>query len=169
MRRSQNRSDAYDYDEAVCEAVGINRTDARCLDLLEQEGRVTAGRLAKLAGLTTGAMTTVLDRLERAGYARRVRDADDRRRVLVELTEEARRDLWPYYEPLARLSEQLFARYSDQELALVLDFLQTGASLFERQLDWLRDGLANAAGGPPRRPRERAEWPRWMSGRSPWS
>ena len=64
---------------------------------------LTAGRLAELMGLTTGAITTVLDRLERAGFARRVRDESDRRRVRVELDREgAREKLWPYYEPLAR-------------------------------------------------------------------
>jgi DNA-binding MarR family transcriptional regulator len=88
VRRSQNRADA--YDEAVADAPGINRTDMRCIDVLDQEGRMTAGRLASLTGLTTGAITTVVDRLERAGFAQRVRDERDRRRVHVELTELAR-------------------------------------------------------------------------------
>jgi len=132
IRRGQVRTDA--YDEAVCGAVGINRTDHRCIDILDAEGPMTAGRLAERAGLTTGAMTTVLDRLERSGYARRVRDAEDRRRIRVELSDEARRALWPYYEPLARLAAELFERYSESELELVLDFLQTGAALFEREL-----------------------------------
>jgi DNA-binding MarR family transcriptional regulator len=133
IRRSQNRSDA--FDEAVSEKVGINRTDLRCLDIISQEGgRLTAGRLARLAGLTTGAMTTVLDRLERAGYARRVRDEVDRRRVQVELVEDAMQTFWPYYEPLADLSRELFGRYSEEELELILDFLRAGASLFEERL-----------------------------------
>jgi DNA-binding MarR family transcriptional regulator len=147
IRRSQNRSDA--YDESVCEALGINRTDGRCLDILEQDGPLTAGRLAELAGLTTGAMTTVLDRLERAGYARRVRDADDRRRVQVELTPEARRAFGPYYEPMVALSDELYSRYSDDQLRVVLDFLQTGALLFERALPRLQGELAWGA-HPPR-------------------
>ena len=67
-------------------------------------------------GLTTGAITTVLDRLERAGFARRARDESDRRRVRVTLTEKAHQELWPYYEPLLRMSEQLYARYTDDEL-----------------------------------------------------
>lgn len=128
MRRSQNRTDA--YDEAVSELLGINRTDHRCLDVLSQEGPVTPGRLAELMGLTSGAITTVLDRLERAGYVRRVRDQDDRRRLHVELTERVHEAVWPYYEPLARISEELYAQYSDDQLALILEFLETAAALF---------------------------------------
>jgi DNA-binding MarR family transcriptional regulator len=69
VRRSQAATDR--YDEAVAEAIGINRTDMRCLDVIQREGPVPAGRLAEETGLTTGAITTVLDRLERAGFGRR--------------------------------------------------------------------------------------------------
>ena len=77
VRRSQNATDR--FDSAVAEALGLNRTDMRCLDVIQREGAVTAGHLAEATGLTTGAMTVALDRLERAGYARRVRDSRDRR------------------------------------------------------------------------------------------
>src|ERR671932_2430246 len=83
VRMSHNATDR--FDQAVADALGVNRTDMRCIDVLEREGPVTAGRLAEATGLTTGAITTVIDRLERAGMARRTRDPDDRRRVLVEL------------------------------------------------------------------------------------
>src|SRR3954471_22121785 len=73
-------------DQVVADYLGLNRTDARCLDIIERLDGVSAGRLAREAGLSTGAVTTVLDRLERAGYARRVQDPGDRRRGLVELT-----------------------------------------------------------------------------------
>ena len=69
IRRSQAATDR--YDEAVADAIGLNRTDMRCLDVIQREGPVPAGRLADETGLTTGAITTVLDRLERAGYAKR--------------------------------------------------------------------------------------------------
>ena len=70
--------------DTVARLVGLNSTDLECLDLLEMAGPTTAGRLAEHAGLTTGAMTAVIDRLERAGFARRLRDAEDRRCVRVE-------------------------------------------------------------------------------------
>jgi DNA-binding MarR family transcriptional regulator len=139
VRRSQNRTDG--YDEAVADAIGLNRTDQRCLDIIEQEGGATAGRLAELMGLTTGAITTVLDRLERAGFAQRVRDESDRRRVRVTLTEKAHQELLPYYEPLMRMSEQLYSRYSDEELALLLRFLEEAAALHEGVFAELRARL----------------------------
>src|SRR5437764_3928761 len=71
-------------DEAMCKLMGVNRTDGRCLDILEQRGRIGAGELAAEARLTSGAVTAVIDRLEEAGYARRMPDPNDRRRVLVE-------------------------------------------------------------------------------------
>jgi DNA-binding MarR family transcriptional regulator len=139
VRRSQNRSDA--YDEAVSDAVGINRTDHRCLDVLDQEGGATAGRLAEVMGLSTGAITAVIDRLERAGFARRVRDEDDRRRVRVELTPKTRETMWPYYEPMLELSRQLYSRYTDQELELLLDFLRTADELYDGMIGKLGETL----------------------------
>jgi len=145
VRRAQNRSDA--YDDAVAEALRVNRTDLRCIDVLSQEsGSITAGRLAGLMGLSTGAMTTVLDRLERAGYARRVRDEHDRRRVQVELTRKAHEDVWSFYAPLAALADELYARYTDEQLELLLGFLEQGRALAERVDAELRERLARAAG-----------------------
>src|SRR5436853_3489308 len=71
-------------DELAAKLMGVNRTDQRVMDLLEQHGRLTAGKLAAGSALTTGAVTGVIDRLAEAGYARRVRDDADRRKVLVE-------------------------------------------------------------------------------------
>ena len=88
VRRSQAATQR--FDRAVAEAVGLNLTDMGCIDVLSQHGPMTAGQLALQTGLSSGAMTTAIDRLESAGYARRVRDQRDRRRVLVELTEAAR-------------------------------------------------------------------------------
>ena len=74
-------------DEAAADYLGINTTDGRALDVIDQAGgRVTAGELARELRLSTGAVTAILDRLEQAGYARRVPDPDDRRRVLIEQT-----------------------------------------------------------------------------------
>src|SRR6266536_3895755 len=84
IRASQRATDL--VDETAANYLGINRTDARALDVIEQYGPITAGKLAKELRLSTGAVTTLVDRLERAGYARRVADPDDRRRVLIEVT-----------------------------------------------------------------------------------
>ena len=140
VRRSQNRTD--EYDEAVAHAVGINRTDMRCLDILAQEGGATAGRLAERMGLTTGAITTVLDRLEAAALARRERDENDRRRVKVALTEKARAELMPFYEPLQEMSEKLFARYTQEQLELLLGFMVDAGTRHEEILAALRERLS---------------------------
>jgi DNA-binding MarR family transcriptional regulator len=144
VRRSQNRTD--EYDEAVAHAVGINRTDMRCLDLLAQEGGATAGRLATLMGLTSGAITTVLDRLEAAGFASRVRDENDRRRVQVVLTEKAHTELMPFYEPLHEMSEKLFARYTEEQLELLHGFLVEAGARHDEILAALRERLRSNPG-----------------------
>jgi DNA-binding MarR family transcriptional regulator len=131
VRRSQAATDR--YDEAVAEAIGLNRTDMRCLDVIQREGPVPAGRLAEETGLTTGAITTVLDRLERAGFARRTRDPADRRRVLVELAPQARGGAGDYYGAHMALGERLFRRYSEEQLRLLLEFTREGRELNERE------------------------------------
>jgi DNA-binding MarR family transcriptional regulator len=128
-------------DELACELLGVNRTDGRCLDILERDERLSAGKLAAASGLTTGATTAVIDRLERCGYVRRVADPGDRRRVLLELTPKARQAVWEVYGPLAKASEPLAARYSDDELEMVLEFQRLGRALQERHADRLRQRL----------------------------
>jgi DNA-binding MarR family transcriptional regulator len=124
VRRSQSATDR--FDEAVADALGANRTDMRCLDVLQREGALSAGALAEETGLTSGAMTTALDRLERAGWARRVRDSQDRRRVLVEITPRAAEDTWRYYGEHAELGERLYDRYTEDQLELLLGFVREG-------------------------------------------
>src|SRR4051794_26726388 len=78
FRISGNQDSA--FDTLAAERLGLNRTDLHCINIIENSGGLTAGELAKESGLTTGAVTGVVDRLERAGYARRVSDPADRRR-----------------------------------------------------------------------------------------
>src|SRR3954454_23805819 len=89
FRNYQRSGDS--LDELASALIGVNRTDARVIDLLEQEGRLTAGQIAAGAGLTSGVLNRGGDRLRPRGYARRVADEADRRKVLVEATEEVRR------------------------------------------------------------------------------
>ena len=129
----QNAQDA--FDEAACERLGINRSDGRALDIIDRHARMTAGELAKESGLSTGAITTLLDRLERAGYVRRVRDDVDRRRVLVELTDEARRRAWEIWGPIAEAGMGGLARYSNEELLFIRDFLRYSREFLGEQLE----------------------------------
>jgi DNA-binding MarR family transcriptional regulator len=131
VRRSQNATDR--FDQAVADALGLNRTDMRCMDFLDRAGPLTAGQLADATGLTTGAMTTVIDRLERSGIARRVRDGSDRRRVLVELMPHVRQRAGEFYGEHLAFSERLYRRYSQAQLELLLEFVRGSRELNEEQ------------------------------------
>jgi DNA-binding MarR family transcriptional regulator len=121
------------FDQAVADAVGLNRTDLRCVDVLVLEGPVSAGRLAAVTGLTTGAMTTALDRLERAGLVRRERDTVDRRRVLVYATPQAALTMKQMHEGHIAHYQRLFHRYTQPQMELVLEFMQGVREMGERQ------------------------------------
>jgi DNA-binding MarR family transcriptional regulator len=100
---------------------------------------MSGGDLAQASRLTTGAITAVIDRLERAGYARRVHDPSDRRRVLVEATSKAfatANELM--VEPMRRLYTPLAARCSDDELRLFIEFTREGREIQEKHAEWLR-------------------------------
>jgi DNA-binding MarR family transcriptional regulator len=131
VRRSQSAT--HRFDQAVADALGLNRTDMRCMDVIEREGSVPAGRLAEVTGLTSGAITTALDRLERAGYTRRVSDPSDRRRVIVELTDSAHDIAKTYYASHAALSERLYQRYTRPQLELLLEFVREGRQFNDQQ------------------------------------
>jgi DNA-binding MarR family transcriptional regulator len=125
-------------DQVIADYLGLNRTDTRCLDIIERLDGVSAGRLASEAGLSSGAVTTVLDRLERAGYARRVQDPGDRRRVLVELTPAARRDLQQLYAPLTEATMRQLEGYTTDEVSLVRDFMRDNRRLNEAHTERVR-------------------------------
>jgi len=125
-------------DQVVAEYLGLNRTDMRCLDIIERLDGVSAGRLASEAGLSTGAVTTVLDRLERAGYARRVADAADRRRVLVELTPGARKLLRDLFAPLVDETVRQLESYTTDQISLVRDFMRDHRRLNEVHTERVR-------------------------------
>ncbi|MGH8976236.1 MAG: MarR family transcriptional regulator [Acidimicrobiia bacterium] len=123
------------FDEVAVGLLGINRTDGRCLDILEQHGPMTAGDLARAAGLTTGAMTTLLDRMERIGYLRRTPHPSDRRRVMVELTDKMRRRIHEIYAPVGVEGAELLACLSDRQLELIADVMRTARQLLERHTE----------------------------------
>jgi DNA-binding MarR family transcriptional regulator len=138
-RLGQNATHA--IDELFSEYVGINGTDVRCMDLLHLHGPMTAGELAERTGLTTGAITAVLDRMERAGYLRRVRDVADRRKVNVELTERAAQVSTDFYEPLARRGAGILSACSTDDLRFLLAVTRRGRELSEAYARELRERM----------------------------
>lgn len=129
-RRIQVFQDATDeMDEAVAERLGVNRTDLRCLSVVSQAGAMTPSALADATGLTRGAMTTALDRLERAGYLRRVRDQKDRRSVRVELAQDAVKFIQELYGSIAAKGVGLLQKFTTTELSAVLKILEESSKM----------------------------------------
>jgi DNA-binding MarR family transcriptional regulator len=126
-------SDLDRLDEAVASRARLHRTDLRCLEIVARDGPVSAGHLAVSAGLSTSAVTSVVDRLERAGRMRRVRDSADRRRVMVEVTELARGEGSAAFAGLMEGTQRLLARYSTGELRLIDEFLDAVRTLVTEQ------------------------------------
>ena len=126
------------FDQAMADHIGINRTDARCIDLIDQAGGMTAGELASAAGLTTGAVTAVIDRLEKAGVAQRVADPTDRRRVRIEATPK----LWELSEPLIgpmlEESQAITDELTDRELERFTRFMNQVIELQARHTERVR-------------------------------
>jgi DNA-binding MarR family transcriptional regulator len=126
-------------DEAVANYLGVNRTDLRCLDVLLAQGSATPGYLAAAVGLTTGSVTTMLDRLEGLGYLQRTPDPADRRRVEVRPTAEAINAAARLYGPLVQDGQRDLARYTMAELELFLDFLQRDRPRQEAHAERIRN------------------------------
>jgi DNA-binding MarR family transcriptional regulator len=149
FRRNGQGQDA--MDSAAAGFFGIHRTDLSLLDVLQFGGRMSAGELARRGSLSPAAVTAALDRLERAGYVRRVRDERDRRRVLVEVTDRMLEKADEVYGPLAARSAELLDDFTDDQLRAIVEALERGADM---QLEWaaaLRERLSAEPGAGPRR------------------
>ncbi|WP_428933908.1 MarR family winged helix-turn-helix transcriptional regulator [Streptomyces sp. ACT015] len=104
---------------------GLHATDVQALAaILDADGPMTPGRLREHLGLTSGAVTACVDRLERAGHIRRVRESANRRVVHLHYAPDAKAVARSYFRPLARAAQGAHARFTEDELAVVLRFLQ---------------------------------------------
>jgi DNA-binding MarR family transcriptional regulator len=138
-RASQVATDK--MDEAGSRALGVNRTDGRCLDVIQQTGRIGAGDLAERAGLTSGSVTAVIDRLEAKGLVRRVADPADRRRVLLETTELMERRATELWGPLAHRGIPQLERLSIAEIETVIGYMRVATELNETRAAEVRAEL----------------------------
>ena len=111
------------FHQAVADVLGLHITDHKCLELLHRFGAMPAGRLGELTGLTTGAVTGIIDRLEKAGYAKRINDPNDRRKTIVEPTRNKKleRKIETIFMPLHEKMHDLLSSYADSELAFLFD------------------------------------------------
>jgi DNA-binding MarR family transcriptional regulator len=129
------------FHQAVADVLGLYITDHKSLDLIYQYGAMPAGRLGELIGLTTGSITGVIDRLEKAGYARRANDPKDRRRTIVEPVKNKtfERKIEMIFMPLHERIEKLLSSCSEGELEFLLDMETKFAYLIREESERLRN------------------------------
>src|SRR6478736_7285366 len=117
------------FGQTIAIRLGLSEADSDALELLIDTGAATAGRISEAMGLTTGAVTRVIDRLEQAGYVRRTTDPADRRRVVVEVVPERAASLDALLGSLERAAQDEAGRYTPEQLATINDFLGRMADL----------------------------------------
>jgi DNA-binding MarR family transcriptional regulator len=126
------------FYDAVADQLGLHITDLTCLGTLRDRSRATAGELALELGLTTGAVTRMVDRLHRAGFVRRVRDPHDGRRVFVELIPEAQGSVVGLFAGQAAHITESAANLTEAELRLLLSYLRDRTEVSRAEADRLR-------------------------------
>ena len=136
------------FGQTVAIRFGLSESDVDALELLIDTGAASAGRLSEVMGLTTGAVTRVIDRLEQAGYVRRVPDPADRRRVIVEIVPEKISAVQQTMDRVGDKGAEEIAHYSDEELAVINDFLTRMADITRQEATALRDAPGASPSGP---------------------
>ena len=125
------------HGQAIARRVGVNSTDLECLDLILMSGPSTAGEIARHTGLTSGAVTGLIDRLERLGLVERAADAADRRKVLVRVREDRIGAIAALYTPLEKAMQALLAGYSKEEFTTLIDFAERSGALLHARVSEL--------------------------------
>jgi len=130
--------------EAIARRAGLSGTDHKYLGLLIERGAMTAGELSRITGLTTGAVTGLVDRLEKRKLVRREYDTNDRRKVIiVPETEQAMELLTPLFVTLDRKTSTLVASFSATELNVLEQYLQAAITIMEETIEELNGHLPN--------------------------
>jgi DNA-binding MarR family transcriptional regulator len=111
------------FHQVLADELGLYITDHKCMDIIHRFGAMTAGKLGEMTGLTTGAITGMIDRLEKAGYVRRTNDPKDRRKTIVEpvRNKKLERKIDMIFTPIHERMHKLLSSYSDNELTFLLD------------------------------------------------
>jgi DNA-binding MarR family transcriptional regulator len=144
------------FHHAVAERLGLGPTDHKCLDLLREHGALTGSRLAWITGLTSGAITGVIARLERAGFVDREPDPHDRRKQILRPAPGRIREIDAVLDPIRRDVAALLERFDDHQLSAIADFLAGSTEVAHRHAGLLRayplavgapDELAGHSGG----------------------
>ena len=136
------------FFRAASARAGMTVTDMQVIDILDSAGPATAGQLAELTGLTTGAITGMLNRLEESGLVRRERDPEDGRRVIVRLVpdKEEMRKVGSIFDSPGKAWGDLASRYDEEQLALLVEFLRRSSEVYRREIVRLREAPESEGG-----------------------
>ena len=111
------------HTNAVADKIGLSATEFESMDVISRYQPMSAGKLAHMCGLTTGAITGIIDRLERVGLVQRVRDPEDRRRVFLEPIEDQEKSqrICELYVPMAEAFKRVMKQCTDEQIQLLID------------------------------------------------
>ncbi|HLZ59345.1 MAG TPA: MarR family winged helix-turn-helix transcriptional regulator [Ktedonosporobacter sp.] len=139
---------AASFFRAAATRIGMTVTDMQVMDLLTHSGPSTAGQLADLTGLTTGAITGMLNRLEEAGLVRRERDPNDGRRVIVQLArgKDERQEIGPIFANIEKAWDEMASDYDDEQIAFLLEFLKRSNAISRKEVVRLREAPEGEGG-----------------------
>ena len=127
------------HGQTIARRIGINSTDLECLDLILMQGPSTAGDIARHTGLTSGAVTGLIDRLERLGLVERAADPGDRRKVLVRVREDRIAPIAALYAPMEKSMQALLGSYSKEELKALIDFSECAGDIVLKRVAELNE------------------------------
>lgn len=120
------------FHQSLADKVGLNLTDYKVLGIIGDG--VTAGKIAEITGLSSGMVTTVVDRLEKKNYVYRDKDAQDRRKVIIKLnSDKVTSELAPLFQSFGQVMGTLFSKYNEEELALLEDFMRNCIDIFQKE------------------------------------
>ncbi len=125
------------YRNVIFEKLGVNVTDMECLGYLLSKRISTPTELARYTGLSSGATTAMLDRLEKGGFIERRPNPDDRRGTLIVFAKSGAERVAPWYAPVGKAQEQLISDYSEDELQLISGFFENYAKIWEQEREKL--------------------------------
>ena len=136
------------FFRAAAAQIGMTVTDMQVIDILESSGPSTAGQLADLTGLTTGAITGMLNRLEEAGLVRRERDPNDGRRVIVQLEtgKDEMHKIGPIFASLGQEWDVMASHYDDEQIDFLLEFLKRSNALYRKEIVRVREAPSGEEG-----------------------
>jgi DNA-binding MarR family transcriptional regulator len=122
------------FHQNVAERLGLNSTDHKCLDIILQNYPMTAGKLAEMTGFTTGTVTGVIDRLEKASYVYRDKDPNDRRRVIINVhLQKVEKEIRPLFASFSQSMRELFEKYNEQEIKFLFEFVARSRAILHEE------------------------------------